>query len=747
MNDTTNGTHGSTGKARADLPLNLSTAPEVPAAVADLWQGWGYSGATDPEGIRTALDGVTTLVNALVRDDARWVVGLKGGGTAWSDLKARRANITSAALADERLTIMQRLGITSGMAVHEAGHGRLSQPMQSALRRYFGPDGARAWPVDDLSNLLDDVRLEARTATEYPAYAGLFDLTLWWVAQRFPIGRIGTVPASQRQAWSFAVAATRYSAHTVWSNDPDVIAERTWWEQWATRGTLTDRPIDHVAAIREALDHIAHLPEHAPLPEQPEQDEDEDQPEQSEDTDEQGDQPAEQDPEDEQGEQDDDWDQPGEDGESDEDEAEGDEQSDDESADWDSLSGGNGDDEQDPEDADESEDDGEGDEAGEQGDPAPSAAGDESDDEDADEDWDDLPESDEGMYHHADGESERGPQGDEGSESEDTTYGHEGGTDWDGTADNEGTEQRDGLAETLPLHGEDAATEDDRNRDIATDRWMERAARAESAEVVVVNHPNDGTGYHSPTVRVGVVELDTHRTKIDTSPDKQGALRAAFAARRTQHDNRNVARSGRISGSRAYRVRAGFDNVFTRRDALSPDRLDVHLLVDASGSMSGHRLEQAAVIAANLTEALAWLPNVRVNTWAHHTGNGTTLFHAHDSRTTQPVGRIAGIKSAGANNDASAIAALTVKILADRGSRERSIMVVLSDGAPCEPEPWVRGAVEGARRQGIGVVSVAVAGGLTRTQEVCYGPENVVPWTGDWDMLGRGMAQIIGRLA
>ena len=74
-------------------------------------------------------------------------------------------------------------------------------------------------------------------------------------------------------------------------------------------------------------------------------------------------------------------------------------------------------------------------------------------------------------------------------------------------------------------------------------------------------------------------------------------------------------------------------------------------------------------------------------------------------------------------------------------------MVVLSDGAPCEDESWVRGAVERARSKGIGVVSVAVAGGLTRTQEQCYGPLNVVPWNNDWDRLGRDMAQIIGRLA
>jgi len=192
----------------------------------------------------------------------------------------------------------------------------------------------------------------------------------------------------------------------------------------------------------------------------------------------------------------------------------------------------------------------------------------------------------------------------------------------------------------------------------------------------------------------------------------------------------------------------GFDNVFARRDQLSPDRLDVHLLVDASGSMSGYNLDMAKNLAANLSEALVSIPTARVHVWAHNTGAGTQVWDVWDSTNpAEKMARMSSIRVAGGNNDGSAIAAVTQRILAGRKAREHSILVVVSDGAPCEPVDKVASAVDHAREQRVDVVSVAISGGLTSTQEACYGPRDVVTWHGDWERLGHDMAQIIGRLA
>jgi hypothetical protein len=746
-----------------DRPVDRAVRPPVPAAVSDLWDGWGYTGLSGIEGaehadaraLGTALKGITSVVNAMAGGDL-YRVGLLGQGTAYTDLKARLVNVTTAALRDPRLTLDEALGVTTAMAVHEAGHGRVSRPMERAVKAAWKSDPAAEAKAHRLSNIVDDVRLEADTAAQWPAYGGLFPLALWWVAQRYPSGGITRLPASQAEALNLAIAAIRYDDLTTWSPDPALQAERAWWKQWGADAAQQQRPMDHVAAIRVALDRLGSLPEavEPPMPSAPvmpgESDEDE------QDGDEQDDAPAFGEAEDALDEDESDEDEAdgwGDQDESDEDEADGEGDSGDEPMDAEGLPG---------------EADGAGDQDGES-DGATSAeptegtavhgheADDEQDDLPEDARWDDDGENAEATYHHSD-ENADGDEAlaDEGGD--DIVYGRTEDTEWDRDGattladDPEQQPERDALTDSLPAHATEAVTSDDRDRDIALGQAMVQTSRREAKDQVEVVH----NGVHKRTA--GIVPLETDRTSIATNPAVQGALRAAFTSRRTSRDNRDVARSGRISGSRAYRVRAGFDNVFTRRDGVSPDRLDIHLLVDASGSMAGRsgewgrrgrtgpkRVEQAAQMAANITEALAALPFVRVHVWAHNTVNGTTVWDVYDSRRGDKVGKMAGIRAAAANNDATAIAALSSRITDERTSRERSIMVVISDGAPCEDESWVRAAVDKARRDKVGVMSVAIAGGLTHTQEACYGPEWVVPWT-DWDSLARDIARMIGRL-
>jgi hypothetical protein len=64
----------------------------------------------------------------------------------------------------------------------------------------------------------------------------------------------------------------------------------------------------------------------------------------------------------------------------------------------------------------------------------------------------------------------------------------------------------------------------------------------------------------------------------------------------------------------------------------------------------------------------------------------------------------------------------------ERQARERTVIVVLSDGAPCD---------------GAAVISVALTGGLSDIQADMYGIDNVVEWTGDWDSLARDIATVI----
>lgn len=704
-------------------PIDRSQRPDIPAVIEDLWHGWGYNGLppyhSEAEAdMVTALKGVTSIVNALAQDDKPYSVTLDAKTqTAQSDLGSRQVKITTAALADERLQPDERLAVTTAMAIHEAGHARLTRPMSVALEKaYRGEPHARQAIAGMVGNVLEDVRLESRTADQWPVFADLFVFGAWWVANRYKPGGVTRMPADQREAFNLAVSAIRYDPFVEWSTDPAVLAERRWWRRWAERSAASDSPTDYVAAVREAVQRIERYP--AAKAEQGQGggkgEPQKGKPEQSDGPS----FPTEGQPEP----------QPSEGS------GEGKPQK--------GIAAGKPDAE--PEDGD-GEADGDGDLADADGDEA------------------------ETTYRHSDapasGQSEA-PDAEHERKGGQIVYGNSGVTEIDDPAMTVmagKTPERDALSEPLPLHPAEAATNDDRNRDITVNAELRADAQRGTDNTVTVIHK----GNHH--VKVQISHNKAHRPPYDVplDTDSQGALRAAFAARKTSRDNRMVARSGRLSASRAYRVRAGFDNVFTRRDSLSPDRIDLHLLVDASGSMErpaeaktgsftemesarkarSRIVDRAVRLAANMVSALDRVPTIRVKVWSHNTTGGTHVWDILDTRRGDSINRTATIAPGGSNNDASAIRAVGETIIRERSQREQSILMVLSDGAPCEPEDWVRGAVETLRDKGVGVVSVAMDGGLTETQEQCYGREYVVRFSGDWQALGRDMAEKIGRLA
>lgn len=678
-------------------PLNRGTFPGVPDSIADLWAKSSVADALDAssvEDVQAVLRGASAIVNAMGGGE-RFRVTLSGAtSTAATDLKRRDVTITTAALADERLSVLERLAITSGMAQHEAGHGRLSSPMMDAVHLAF-PQNVRA---HRLSNIVEDVRLERASDERWPAYQGLFPLTLWWVANRHPVNGIDALPQSRAEAVNFCVAAARYSAHTVWGTDPAVRAERDWWASWAERAANHDDPAGHVAAIREALEHIEHLPDTIPGGDEPD----------------------------------------GEPGEG----------------------GGEG-------------EPGEGEPGGE-GQPgesstectcgcsqvalsAPVLPG------CTDEHCQCHGGQDEGTGSGGDGDTE---QGDGDGEDADGEGDNAADQDGDG-AGSGGSEPRDGLKEPLPLEIDEDLTDDERLNDAQVAQGLRSDAERRGRDEIVVTHPlignPDQDGNRERTAKVSPAPMPPAWTQKGTDPSVQAALRQAFSSRRTSHDNKSVAASGQISAGRLFRARTGVGNVFVRAEGISPDRLDLHLLVDASSSMgiptrtmdehgimrsTGTRMSEAQTLCANMVEALLRMPNIRQHVWSFRDqGHTTHLVDVLDTRLHQPVERIRTIAASGGTPTGTAVRAIGDRVIAERKPRERSIIVVLTDGRPSEPAEWVRAAVNSLNDKGVTVLAVAISNGLTDSLRQCYGPENVVIWRDDWRRLGRELGQALGRAA
>jgi len=712
----------------ADSTLDRTHAPAVIEAVDNIWFGWDHDDSTTVEATEAALRQTSSIVNALTGGHA-YSVGLATGGTAYTDFDNRVVKVTGAALRDLRLSMAERLGVTSALAVHEAGHARLSGAISRAIQKHYGvrPMADRVL-AQRFSNLIEDVRLEARTVETFPAFAGLFDLALWWVAQRYPAGSITRLPGSRDEAFSLALAANRYDLHTTWAADAALQAERTWWQDWAKRATsgkASDKSPHHLAAVAEALDRISGLPVEAPVV-QP------------------GTQP-----------------QPSE-------------------GDGDGEAGDEGDDEYDPDapaTIDEAGDeaqraDEQGDQRDEQGEADGSAEGEADGSAEAE---------GEGSEASPDAKPE-GPAGkpSEGaSQNPDTLKGADRPTE---TNSVEAETDRDALAEPLPAHVTDALTHDERTTDAAMASQIARTRAARGGmsenrvERLTVTHPDGSTATVDITDRVPTTPSADGAAFMafasGTDPDNDGLnlrpsysarpevavdmgaaamVRAAFVQTRTHRTNRSIAASGsRLLDRKVAATAWGDPQVFVRRGAPSPDQLNVHLLIDASGSMHGANMTKAIRIGATLVEGLRRIPGTRVTVWSHNTASGAdaSVNLRLDTRRGDSVAKLASIGAGGANRDGTAIAALTQgRIIPGTEARERALLIVISDGAPCESESYVAGAVNTARKAGVGVISVAIDNGLTETQQQCYGRENVVEWKGNWMLATRTMAQIMGRLA
>ena len=171
---------------------------------------------------------------------------------------------------------------------------------------------------------------------------------------------------------------------------------------------------------------------------------------------------------------------------------------------------------------------------------------------------------------------------------------------------------------------------------------------------------------------------------------------------------------GRISVKRLASGELKKDIKVNRTAPKNCGNMQVHLLVDESGSMGGVKELAARECAIILYEAFLRLGiNVAVTGFTTE-GNDVVSIH-YTTEITPPDAKIAltGISSWDCNCDAHNIQAEVEDMLKRRASHR--MLIVISDGAPCyangdpkKPEEMVRDAVINARSRGIDVMAVAI---------------------------------------
>lgn len=265
--------------------------------------------------------------------------------------------------------------------------------------------------------------------------------------------------------------------------------------------------------------------------------------------------------------------------------------------------------------------------------------------------------------------------------------------------------------------------------------------------------------YYEPTVHKAVV----------------AAVRVAFQRSRTSTAGwKHRLDEGRLDMRNVWRVEATHRaDVFRDRLAPGATKVNVHILVDGSGSMTSEdmvnedgsparRIEKAADITATLADAFRSQPSVRLNVWLHNTvvktGNIAMWPVITNSQGRGNVGHMTQAVGGG-NGDGYAIKWVAEKVKKSHRKGEVDLIIVVSDGLPswlAVGQTWdyatqqykndgvalVHNVVEEARERGIKVMSIAIA--PNNNQVEMYGEQGVIPFTGDWAALATSIGSTLG---
>jgi len=233
------------------------------------------------------------------------------------------------------------------------------------------------------------------------------------------------------------------------------------------------------------------------------------------------------------------------------------------------------------------------------------------------------------------------------------------------------------------------------------------------------------------------------------------AIQTTFNRARLSHQGWEARQpQGRIDPRRVWRNTARGDvDIFRERRNPSPTKLDVHLMVDASGSMYGPRSCRAQDMAATLIEAFARISTVRVHVWQHNASGGVANIYRCYAPGSSAKGMNEMLNNIGGGNaDGFALEAIGAKVVSDLRPDTLGLIIVISDGLPSVNGVGATGDIkdhsvlvtQNLKRKGVEVLGVAIAGDQ-RAHEYMYGAGHSVSFSGDWAALSREFAAIFGK--
>lgn len=212
---------------------------------------------------------------------------------------------------------------------------------------------------------------------------------------------------------------------------------------------------------------------------------------------------------------------------------------------------------------------------------------------------------------------------------------------------------------------------------------------------------------------------------------------------------------GRLVARDLHRFKAKQEvDLFRNRKMPAPTAMNVHLLVDASGSMYGRNAMNAQDVCGTLVHAFKRINAVRVNVWQHNAMSDVNLYKVYAYGGANKLDQMLN-NVGGGNADHFALRAVGEIAAKDARPDEVNLVIVISDGLPSvgaldasnhDLVAATNRVITSLRKQGVYVMSVAIAPAISAKNSDMYGADNVVPFTGDYGDLARSFGAVFGSL-
>jgi hypothetical protein len=226
------------------------------------WGGWGYGSGSDlTRRLTIAVGAVQSIVEVINDTGKRFRTELAaqdtpGAPTSYTSFDEQLVVVSPQALLDNSVNQDEGIEITAGWGLHEGSHVRFTSHIADSLTK---PTVLRPLALaGTLFNIVEDVRIEAKTSEQYPGFAGYFEKAnnyLWDVTkQHAPIvwgpelgDKINAITASVK--WS-----TEYGQIVAAKGSQELKDEYTWFTAWADR-YKAEKKEPRIAFV-EALRHL-----------------------------------------------------------------------------------------------------------------------------------------------------------------------------------------------------------------------------------------------------------------------------------------------------------------------------------------------------------------------------------------------------------------------------------------------------------------------------------------------------------